>query len=331
MTRKKRLLVTAAPVLIAVVAAWIVFAHRTKTRGAIEASGTVEATEARLGFQMSGLLESVGPHEGDSVKEGEDVASLVRVEAEARRSQAEAQAAAAAAALEELERGSRPEEIATARAARDAARDRNEDAKRDLERAQKLFDGGAVSRESLDKATLARQVAAKQLDEAEEQLRLVERGPRRERIDAQRAALEQSRAAVKSVEAVIANMTVRAPFTGVVTGRLREPGEIVPAGGAVLTVMNPSDRWVRIYVPENRMGSVHLGGRASIRSDSFPKKTYQGQVIYVAPEAEFTPKTVQTSEERVKLVYAVKVRITGDSSLELKPGMPADVEIGVSR
>ncbi len=95
----------------------------------------------------------------------------------------------------------------------------------------------------------------------------------------------------------------------------------------VVTVMNPSERWVRIFVPENRVGAVSLGQAAEIRSDTYPDRRYRGMVSFIASEAEFTPKNVQTTEERAKLVYAVKVRVEGDEALELKPGMPADVTL----
>jgi HlyD family secretion protein len=116
-----------------------------------------------------------------------------------------------------------------------------------------------------------------------------------------------------------------------VTVRHREPGEVVPAGSPVLTVMNRDDRWVKIYVPETRIGAVRLGLEAEITTDTFPGKTYGGTVSFIASEAEFTPKTVQTSEERVKLVYAVKVTVAGEPSFDLKPGMPADVRLALAR
>jgi HlyD family secretion protein len=123
-------------------------------------------------------------------------------------------------------------------------------------------------------------------------------------------------------------MVITSAFDAVVTVRHREPGEIVPAGSPVLTVMNRDDRWVRVYVRENRIGSVKLGQQATLVCDTFPGKTYGGEVVFIASEAEFTPKTVQTPEERVKLVYAVKVRVTGDPQHDLNPGMPADVRLG---
>jgi len=122
-------------------------------------------------------------------------------------------------------------------------------------------------------------------------------------------------------------MVVRAPVDGVVTVRHFEPGEIVPAGSPVLTVLNRDDRWVRIFVPEQRIGALHLGSPAAITTDTYDDKTYPGAVTFIASAAEFTPKTVQTTEDRVRLVYAVKVQITGDETYDLKPGMPADVEL----
>ena len=258
---------------------------------------------------------------------GSELARLDRSEVYAKRSQASAQIAVARALLDELESGSRSEELAQGRAARDAAQQRSEDARRDLDRVGKLLDGGAVSQEAFDKTALAASIAESQLSQAREQLRLLESGPRTERIAAQRAQVAQAEAAVQVIEATLANMTIRAPFDGIVTVRNREPGEIAPAGSAVLTLMNPDSRWVRIYVPETRIGAVRLGQKARIRTDTDPDMSYGGEVIFIASEAEFTPKTVQTSEERVKLVYAVKVGLTDDPEHALKPGMPADVTL----
>jgi HlyD family secretion protein len=320
--------VIAAAVVAAVGAAlWAAFGRDRGGDHALSASGTVEATEARIGFQASGRIETIGAREGDAVKAGAVLAELDRAETEARRQQASAQAAAARAFLRELERGSRPEEIAQGRAALAAAAERVRDAQRDLDRTKALFEGGAVSREALDKARLTLDLAQSQHDQAREQVTILETGPRREKIDAQRAQLAQAEAAVRVIEATLAAMTIRAPFDGVVTVRHREPGEIVAAGSPVLTIMNPDDRWVRIYVPETRIGAVRVGQAATITTDTFPEKTYRGEVSVIATEAEFTPKTVQTTEERVKLVYAVKVRVTGDPARDLKPGMPADVRL----
>jgi len=330
MTPPKRARVVLPLVLVAIaVVVWQWRSRAGNDRDGLTASGTIEATSAQLGFQAAGRIDSIRVREGDRVPAGTVLAALDRSERIARRAQAAAQVDAARAALEELERGARSQEVQQARAARDAARARLEDAKRDLERTRQLFEGGAVSRETLDKAATGGEVAEKQFAQAEEQLQLVEAGPRRERIEAARAQLALAEAGLRENDAALANMVLRAPFDGVVTIRHREPGEIVAPGTPVVTLLDRSDRWVRIYVPENRIGAVRLGAPARISSDTYRDRTYGGAVVFVASEAEFTPKNVQTTEERVKLVYAVKVRIDDDPHDELKPGMAADVRLGL--
>jgi membrane fusion protein YbhG len=333
--RRKRIVVAVVVflLLLAAVAAtlWAVLSRRGERSGRLAASGTVEATEAQAGFEVTGRLESVLVHEGDTVRAGQALARLDRSEMAARRAQAAAQVAAAQAQLAELMAGTRREEVAQGRAAQAAARDKLADAERDAGRTKTLFDGGAVSRETYDKALLARDLARSQGRQAEEQLRLLQNGPTRERRAAARAQLEQARAALAARDVTLAHMTLAAPFDGVVTVRHREPGETVAPGAPVLTIINPGDRWVRIYVREDRVGAVKLGSRATITSDTFPGKSYEGAVRFIASEAEFTPKNVQTQEERVKLVYAVKVQIVGDPGLDLKPGLPADVRLEAGR
>lgn len=291
------------------------------------ASGTVEATEAQLGFQTPGRIESIRVKEGDAVRAGDTLAVLDRAELVARRGQGTAQLQAAQALLSELQAGSRSEDRASAQAALRAVSDRLTDAQRDLERTHRLFDAGAMSQDQYDKARLQVDVLTSQKSQAEQALQLVQAGPRPERIEAQRAVVAQAQAALAQLDAALANAVIRAPFAGVVTVKDREAGETVPAGAPVVTIMNMGDRWVRIYIPENQLGSVHIGQQASITSDTYKDKTYGGEVSFIASQAEFTPRNVQTREERVKLVYAVKVRITQDSTLDLKPGLPADVAL----
>jgi HlyD family secretion protein len=293
----------------------------------LAASGTVEATEAQLGFQTPGRIEIIRVHEGDRVRAGDTLAMLDRGELLARRSQAEAQAQAARALLSELEAGSRSEDRISAQQALRAINDRFADAQREFDRTRRLHDAGALSQEQFERARLGLDLLQSQKTQAEQQLQLVETGPRRERIDAQRAAVASAAAAVQQVDAVLANAVIRAPFDGVVTVKDREIGETVPAGSPVLTIMNPDDRWVRIYVAEDKVGAVHVGQTAEITADTYRQRRYGGQVSFVASQAEFTPRNVQTREERVKLVYAVKVRITQDSTYDLKPGVPADVRL----
>ncbi len=322
---QRLILVVAMGAVILSVGLWFTINRHNRTDKAVLASGTVEATEAQLGFQSPGRIEEITVHEGESVKAGAELAHLDQAETEARREQAVAQVAAAHAFLEELERGFRTEEVAQGRAQLAAATERLNDARRDLDRTQQLYEGSAVSQEAYDKVLVAFDVAKSQYEQAQEQMKILSTGPRREKIAAQRAQLAQAEAAVRTMDAILSNMTIRPPFDGIVTVRHREPGEIVQAGSPIVTVRNPNDRWVRIYIPETRIGAVRIGQSAVITTDTDPNKTYRGEVIFIATEAEFTPKTVQTTEERVKLVYAVKVRITEDPTYDLKPGMPADV------
>jgi HlyD family secretion protein len=319
------------PILLVAVTVTVFLMRRGGSDGALESSGTVEATEAELGFTVPGRVEAVLVQEGDTVSAGAELARLDRAEVRARRDQAAAQVMAAHAALRELERGARPEELAQARSASQAAADRLADAQRDFDRTRSLRAAELVSQQQDEKAATALDLARRQMEQARDALRLVEVGPRRERIEAARATQAAAEAAVRTLDATLANMVVRAPFAGVVTVRHHEPGEIVTAGAAAVTLLDRADRWVRIYVPETRLGAVHVGQAAFITNDTFKGKRYPGTVAYVASEAEFTPKTVQTREERVKLVYAVKVRISGDAAGELKPGMPADVVLEAPR
>jgi len=292
---------------------------------AIEASGTVEATEADLGFQLPGRVDSVLVMEGAEVSAGARLALLDRTELEARVAAARAQTDAQRARLRELEGGYRPEELTQARASTRAAEQRFADAARDLERTRNLFAGGALSRQALDRAETAAEITHAERDRAQAQVQMLEQGYRPEQVAAQRAALAQAVAGLQQAEAALGYTEVVAPFGGRVTQRHREPGEIVPAGAPIVTMINPGDRWVRIYVREDRVGRLTLGGSAEIRIDAFPARVYRGEIVFIADEAEFTPRTVQTREERVKLVYRVKIRVVGDTALDLKPGLSADV------
>lgn len=328
MNVKSRIAIAAVAVIAIVTILWFTI-FRNGESDVIFASGTVEATEADLGFQAAGRVERINVQEGDRVRSGEELAWLDRTEILARRQAAEAQAAAAEAMLAELKAGFRAEEIAQGRARVRAAEQRVNDTARDLDRVRMLFEGGAVSQQRLDDAQTAYELAKAEYDGALEALQILESGPRHERIAAQRAVVAQAEAAVAQIDAALDFAVIRAPFDGLITVRHREPGEAVPVGAPVLTLMNPDDRWVRIYVREDEVGRIAIGGAAVITGDADPGREYEGTVVFIASEAEFTPRNVQTTKERVKLVYRVKVQITGDPAYDLKPGLAADVRLVV--
>lgn len=308
-------------------ASWLLLRGSSSADGALTASGTVEATDADLGFQAAGRVLEIAVQEGDAVTAGAELARLDTRELDATLEGARAQLEAAEARLAELERGARPQEVVTAEAAARAAATRAEEARTERDRATTLFEGGAISRQALDRAESSYAVAAAALQQAEEQRALVEEGPRAETVRAQRALVAQARANVARAEASLAYAVVTAPFDGIVTIKHREQGEAVSPGAPVVTLLAPDDRWVRIYVPEDRMGRVQLGMRAEIVSDTYPDRVYEGEVVFVGNEAEFTPRNVQTAEERTKLVYPVKVRVRDDPAFVLKPGIPVDVTL----
>lgn len=321
-----------APILVVVLAVfaaavwWSRRSEQTPGDG-LFASGTVEATDADLGFQLPGRLAEVFVTEGQRVEAGSEVARLDSRELGASVAAARAVLSAAEARLAELEGGARPQEVAQARAGLAASSERLDEARREVERATTLYEGGAISRQAMQRAQTALDIARADHEQADQRLGLILEGPRRETLAAQRSVVAQARAQLELAEATAEHAVIRAPMNGLVTTRHREPGEAVGAGAPVVTLLDPDDRWVRIFVREDVIGRVRIGALASIRSDTHPDRSYEGEVVFVASEAEFTPRNVQTTEERTKLVYAVKVRITGDPDFELKPGIPADVTI----
>jgi len=325
MSREVRIAVVVT-VLATAAIVWIVNRGGQGSDGLL-ASGTVEATDADLGFQAAGRIAEISVQEGERVESGRFLARLDAREIEASVSAAEAALGATEARLAELRSGARPQEVATAEAAVRSAAQRATEASRQAERARNLFEGGAISRQALDNAETALEVAEANRIQATEQLQLVREGARAETIAAQVALVGQARANVERAHAALANTVVEAPFPGLVTVRHRERGEAVSPGAPVVTLLDPDDRWVRIYVREDQVGRVRIGQQARITSDTYPDRVYAGEVVYIGSEAEFTPRNVQTSEERTKLVYPVKVRVTGDPGFELKPGIPADVRL----
>jgi HlyD family secretion protein len=319
--------ILAVALVLVVLLALAVWALRDEDDGPLEASGTVEATEADLGFPLSGTIERIAVDEGDAVSAGDTLAILDFAALESRRAGAAAAVEAARARLDELEHGFRPQEVTQARSSAEAAAERLEEARTEAERSRALYAGEAISRRELDRAETELASAQADAERAVAQLDLVREGARSEVIDAQRALVAQAEAGLAQAEAALDDAVVRAPFGGVVTIRHRDPGETVSPGAPVVTVMDPADRWVLIYVREDAIGRVSVGQAASIGSDTWPDRDYEGRVTFIASEAEFTPATVQTDEERVKLVYQVKVQVTGDPDGDLKVGTPADVRL----
>jgi HlyD family secretion protein len=260
------------------------------------------------------------------VHAGEVLARLDARAARARLRQSEASLQAARARLADLQQGSRPQEIAEAKAQVSQAHASRANLEEEAKRSELLYEGGAITRQRRDRDRTAAAVAAEQHLAALERLKLVQAGFRRETINAARAQTLEAQAAVEAARVALEDLEVKAPIDGIVTRKHAEVGETLAAGRAVVAVTDISRPWVRVYVPEHQIGKVRLGAPAKIRIDTFPGRDFTGRVSYVAAQAEFTPKNVQTQEERVKLVFAVNVSAANPEGI-LKPGMPADVFI----
>lgn len=297
--------------------------------GALRVSGNIETVETPLAFQVSGRLVERTVDEGDVVKAGQVVARLDGEDLKRQVALSQAAVDAARAALRELENGYRKEDVAQAKARLEAASAEARHLASEDARQEALFQKEVISAreyEASHTALLAAQAAERQ---AAEQYALLKRGYRPEQKDQARARLEEAEQALALARTRLGYAELVSPVSGVVLSRNAEPGEVLAAGAPVVTVGDIHRVYLRAYVEETDLGKVKLGQRVKVTCDSYPGKAFEGRVSFLSPEAEFTPKSVQTTKERVKLVYRIKVDVANPEE-ELKPGMPADgvIEIG---
>lgn len=246
----------------------------------------------------------------------------------ARRDSAQAALASAEAKLAELLAGARKEEREQARAAEAQARAQLEGAKRNLQVIQELYTDRLPSKQQLELARTQYRTALEGVAAARARLDLLLAGAREETVQAARAQVEQARGALESAKAMTEYLTIRAPVSGRVILKIAEQGELVTPGMPVVRIANLETVWLKVYVPEPNM-RVKLGDRAEVVVDAYPDKRFEGRVTEIADKPEFTPRNVQTKEERVKLVFGVKITLANPQG-ELKPGMPADATIFLS-
>ena len=326
MTRKKA--IVAALVVLAIgagIAAWFRF-REAKEVGVIRVSGNIEVTDVEVSFKIPGRLLERSVDEGMSVSAGQPVARLDSADLEREASMKEAELQAAEAVLRELVAGSRPQEIARASAAAAAARAEAERLSADLDRAKALIAKDVIPRQEFERTRAAYEVADERRNEAEESLHLVQEGPRREQIERARAQVRQAKEALELARTRLSYASIVSPLAGVVLSKNAEPGDYVAPGTPVVTVGALDTPWLRAYIEETDLGRVKVGQHAEVTADTYPGKKYAGRISFIASEAEFTPKSVQTRKERVKLVYRIKVDVS-NPEMELKPGMPADAVI----
>lgn len=328
--KKKNVVLISIVLIVIIVAVAVYCSYRGGESDYLILSGNLEITEINLGFTVPGKIGKILVDEGDRVKEGDILASLDTTESERAVIQAKAASDEAMARLTELKAGPRSQELEQARANVRSQEAELMRVKKDYERAEVLYKNGAISASQFDAAKSAYDARSALHRAAFETLSLVSEGARRESIEAAAHRLEQSKASLGIAEKRLKDATITAPVHGIILRKNGETGEIVPQSTPVFTLGNLDEPWVKVYVKEDMLAHVKVGQKAAVTVDSFKNKTYNGTVAYISSEAEFTPKTVQTREERVKLVFGVKVRVKNENG-ELKPGMPADVRLRITQ
>lgn len=292
--------------------------------------GNVDIREVQLAFQDPGRILHLTVDEGARVRQGQVVAELdpARYQLEARRLAAEV--AAQVQVVDRLHQGSRAQEVEKAKAGVAAARANLKEAELLLARKQSLLITNRISQQEIDSARARVQILSATLRTAEEEASLIIEGPRPQDIAVAEATLAGLQAAKELAEKRLSDTRLLAPADGVIRNRILEPGAMAAVGAPVLTLALTSPLWVRAYISEPDLGRVREGMRAEIRTDTSPDKVYQGWVGFISSTAEFTPKTVETTELRTKLVYRARI-FACDPQQELRLGMPVTVTLNTSK
>lgn len=321
--------ILAVGIVIGAVAWWRWMAVREQANRAIRGSGIIEVTEVDVAFEVPGTIAERYVDEGALLDKGEPIARLGDQEYRLQVDRAAAAKAAAEARYRLLLKGPRGQEIDQALAAVEAADTEFETQQREFERAKALYARQVVSRSEFDKVNSAFTDARSRRDRAHAQLDMLKEGYRTEEVEEGRSRLREAEKALALAELNLARCQLFAPLAGRVLSKNREAGETVPAGASIVTLGDLNRPWLNLYIGERDLGKVSLGMTAEVTVDSFPTQPFPGKVTFISDKAEFTPKNIQTQDERVKLVYRVKIEVENRNQA-LKPGMPADGSISLN-
>ena len=298
--------------------------RRGDDSGLIVASGHVEATEVIVSTKVPGTIESLSVDEGSVVTAGQELARIDTTDTRIALDAARAERAQADAELRLRLAGSRVEDVREARAQVVRAQADLEGAQKDLDRMEGLLAAGSGTTKARDDARTRRDVAQAALDAAKERLQRLEAGFRPEEKDAARARLQAADARIEQLEQQLKDALIVSPIAGVVTEKLSDRGELAARGTGIVVVTDLPNAWLNAYVSEPDLARLRLGQEAEVVTDDGQSR--KGRVSFVASRAEFTPKNVQTRDERVKLVYRIKVAVDNADGL-FKPGMPATARL----
>jgi HlyD family secretion protein len=318
----KKVMLIFLPVLLAIIAG----CGNGNESNKIEASGNIEATNVVVSAKVGGQIEKLNFIEGDKVKSGD---TLLVIDSEALRIQLQQAVAArelAEAQLQLLRNGARKEDIQSAEAMKEQAKIGLDQAKKDKERMDQLFAAKTISEKQHEDAVNRYNTMQQQYKSARENYDKLLKFARPEEIKQAMARVDQAIANENLVKKHIRDSYVDSPIAGFVVKKYFEAGETVAPMSSLLKISDLLKVKLLIYVSEEELGKVKLGQKADVTTDSYNGKKYEGKVIYISPEAEFTPKNIQTKDERTKLVFAVKIEIP-NPNFELKPGMPADAVV----
>jgi HlyD family secretion protein len=288
--------------------------------------GNIDVRQVDMAFQALGRVQEMRFEEGDTVREGD---LLARLEPETYRDLADlatARMEGQRIALRRLQAGSRAEEIARDKANVEAAKAAVVDAELLLKRRTELLKTGNVSRELYDEARNGYDTARARLDVATQIAQLTQIGPRQEDIDQARAALDAEQATVSLARRRLGDTELKAPGQAIVLSRIVEPGAMVGPNSPVYTLALTDKTWVRTYIAEPDLGRIRPGMSVKVYTDTDPNRAYDGWIGFISPTAEFTPKTVETTELRTQLVYRLRIFVR-DPDDRLRQGMPVTVRV----
>lgn len=324
---RRRLIVLAVVVAVVVAAMFTRGFGLFPARPATELSlyGNVDIREVDMGFRVGGRISAIGVDEGAKVKQGQLLATLDTASIDSRIAESDARVAQAQANYDKARNGARAQDVGQARARVAAAQAVYDNAQRDYVRRQALVEPGAISRDLWEQTRTERDRAAAQLAEARQGLSLLQAGTRREDVAAAAAELKSAQAARASVGTDQSDTKLVAATAGTVVTRAREPGAIVQPGETVLTLSIDRPMRVRAYVAETDLSRVSPGMKVQVKADG-NAKAYRGTIGYIAPRAEFTPKSVETENLRTDLVYQVRV-IVDDPDDALRQGQPVTIMV----
>jgi len=292
----------------------------------IEASGTIESTNVTVSSKVRGVIKHKLFTEGEKVEKGDTLYIIDTDELNIQLQRSEAAVQMADAQLRLLIKGARKEDVFQAKSLLTQAEVNFNKVKKDKERIGRLYKANTVSEKQYDDITAAYKVALAKYKSAKENFLKVSKITRPEELEQAEARLKEANANLSLVKKRINDSYIISPLNGFIVKKFFEESEYVNPGSSLLRISDLSRVELIIYVTERELGGVKLGEKADVFVDAYPDKSFDGKVTYISPEAEFTPKNIQTKDERTKLVFAVKIKIM-NPDFKLKPGMPADAVI----